>query len=330
MQILPGIHHLHVPIPESSLGYLNAYLVKADDGNLLIDTGWNTDEAFGALVRQLGDAGVSLCDLRYIAITHVHPDHYGLAGRLLQHCDAKLVMHEIERPFLRSRYLEYANLLAEVDQWLRINGVPDEDWRDLGYASMPVLELVQVAMPHITVRGGEHLMVGDFDWEVVWTPGHSPGHVCFYESSRRVLVSGDHVLPAITPNISMHTQSMGNPLGDYLVSLQTVAALPVEIVLPSHGEPFRDLHKRVSELRDQIERRRQHVVAAAGEAKTAYQIAAEIPWNTKGVPWLDLPPLHKRAAVFETIAHIERLCAEGVLCKTIKGGTFWYAGKRSV
>lgn len=325
MEIVPGIHRLQVPIPESSLGYLNAYLIKSTDGSLLIDTGWNTDLAFGALARQLGEVGVALGDLRYIVITHVHPDHYGLAGRLAQHCSAKLVLHEIERTFLESRYVAYEGLLAEMDEWLRINGVPDADRGELQRASMPVIDLVWVAMPDMTVRGGEHLTVGDFDFEVVWTPGHSPGHICLYERARRVLVSGDQVLSGITPSVGLHTQSLGNPLADYLDSLKVLEALPVEVVLPSHREPFRDLPARIEEIRAHIDKRARDVTAAvADDLKTAYQIAAEIPWNTKGVPWLDLPALHKRAAVTETLAHLERLHADGALDKVLKDGIVLY------
>ncbi|MBI2863893.1 MAG: MBL fold metallo-hydrolase [Chloroflexi bacterium] len=273
MEIIPGIHQLKVPIPDNPLGYLNSYLVKAEDGCLLIDTGWNTDEAFGSLARQLGDEGVSFGDLKYIAITHVHPDHYGLVGRLKQHTKAQLVIHEIERSFLESRYVHYDSLLDEMDQWLRINGVPEADRPQLQRASMMVLGLVWVATPDYPVRGGEHLRVGDFDFEIIWTPGHSPGHICFYERAHRVLVSGDHILPTITPNISMHRQSMGNPLPDYLDSLRAVAALPVDVVLPAHEHVFHDLPERVQEIHEHHAERKRHIVKAIGaESKTATRL----------------------------------------------------------
>ena len=326
MEIVPGIHLLKVPIPDNPLGYLNSYLVKADEGCLLVDTGWNTDEAFGSLARQLGEEGVSFTDLKYIAITHVHPDHYGLVGRLKQHTKAELVIHEIERSFLESRYVRYENLLDEMDQWLRINGVPEADRPQLQRASLAVLGLVWVAMPDHPVRGGEHLKVGDFDFEVIWTPGHSPGHICLYERARRVLMSGDHVLPVITPNVSMHSQSMGNPLADYVDSLRAVEALPADVILPAHEHVFHDLPKRIKEIHEHHAERKRHIVEAfAGEPKTGYQIAATIPWETMGVAWPDLAPLHKRSAVTETLAHLELMRAEGILIKSSKDGVVCYA-----
>jgi glyoxylase-like metal-dependent hydrolase (beta-lactamase superfamily II) len=329
-EVVPGIFQLKVPIPDNPLGYLNSYLFKAEDGCLLVDTGWNTDEAFGALARQLGEADVSFSDLKYIAITHVHPDHYGLVGRLRHHTKAELVIHEIERTFLDSRYVHYESLLEEMDQWLRINGVPEEARPQMQRASLSILGLVWVSMPDRPVRGGEHLQVGDFDLEVVWTPGHSRGHICFYERKRGVLVSGDHVLPVITPNVSMHTQSMGNPLVDYIDALRAVEELPVEVVLPAHEHVFGDLPKRAGEIRAHHEERQQHIIEAfGGEPKTAYQIAAVIPWATLGVKWEDLPAFHKRAAVTETLSHLELMRAEGTLTKTLKDGLVWYAvGRR--
>src|SRR5690242_11596456 len=101
MEVLPGVHRLKVPIPGNPLGYINTYLIRSDEGSLLIDTGWNTDEAFAALAIQFAEAGVSFADLRYIIITHVHPDHYGLVGRLTQHTNAELVLHEREQVLLQ-------------------------------------------------------------------------------------------------------------------------------------------------------------------------------------------------------------------------------------
>jgi glyoxylase-like metal-dependent hydrolase (beta-lactamase superfamily II) len=326
MEVLPGIHQLRVPIPDNPLGYLNSYLVKTSEGCLLVDTGWNTDEAFGALARQLGEVGVSLGDLRYIVITHVHPDHYGLVGRLRPHTSAQLVIHEIERSFLTTRYLHYESLLEETDQWLRINGVPEVALPQLQRASLVMLGLVSVVMPDHPVRGGEHLRLGDFEFEIIWTPGHSPGHICLYEATRRILMSGDHVLPGITPNVSMHPQAMGSPLADYLDALRVLEELPVAVVLPAHQEIFDDLPRRARGIRAHHEERKQHILAAfEGRSKTAYQVAAVIPWSTPGKGWDDLPPFHKRSAVTETLAHLELMRAEGTVAKTFKDGVVWYA-----
>jgi glyoxylase-like metal-dependent hydrolase (beta-lactamase superfamily II) len=329
VEVAPGVHQLKVPIPGNSLGYLNAYLVKTSEGSLLIDTGWNTEESYSALVRQLDEAGQTVADLRYIAITHVHPDHYGLVGRLAEQTHAHLIIHEIERSFLDSRYVHYDRLLAEMDHWLRINGVPESGRPAMQRASLEILGLVSVAMPDMVVRGGEHLKLGEFEFEILLTPGHSPGHLCFYDAGKKLLFSGDHVLPNITPNVSLNVQAEGNPLRDYLVALDRVAHLPVDLVLPAHGEVFRDLGKRVTEIEEHHARRTREMLAAfAEEPRTAFQIASAIKWSSDGKNWENLPPLHRRMAMTETLAHLEMLFAQGGLDKTELDGMIWYSPKK--
>jgi glyoxylase-like metal-dependent hydrolase (beta-lactamase superfamily II) len=326
MEIVPGFHLLKIPIPDNSLGFINAYLVKTDEGSLLVDTGWNTEEAFNSLEKQILDAGSSWADLRYIVITHVHPDHYGLAGRLAKLTSAELIIHAIERSFLDRRYVKYDSLVVEMDEWLRMNGAPDSIRSSMSSAGLAVLGLVTVSIPNRIVRGGERLNLGGLDFEILWTPGHSAGHICLYEQNRRILISGDHILPRITSNISMHTQSVGNPLADYLNSLDHLAHLPVDWVLPAHGEPFRDLPGRIGEIISHYQGRLQEIlnVLAKGE-HTAFQVTETIRWSTGKLAFSDLPPIHKRMAMTETLAHLELLYARGEVEKYYHEELVWYS-----
>ena len=323
MEVAPGIYQLKIPIPNNPLGFINSYLVISGQESLLIDTGWNTDEAFESLNQQLAEAGVKLGDLKYIAITHIHPDHYGLVGRLERQSKAALVIHEIERNLLPSRYVHYEDLMEEMDRWLAINGVPPEDRSSLNRASIEILGLVDVAMPDLTVHGGEHLLLGDLDLEILWTPGHSAGHICLYERSRKWLFSGDHILPKITPNISMNSQSIGNPLVDYLNSLRQMEQLTTDLVMPGHGAVFTNLAGRIKEIEQHHEKRLGEIMESfQGISKTAYQIAIDISWF---LPFNKLAPFSKRMAITETLAHLELLLAQGRLIKTEQDGIIWYA-----
>ncbi len=328
MEVLPNIYQLRIPIPDNPLGFINSYLVKTAEGSLLIDTGWNTDQAFEALENQLGEAGVAFKDLKYIAITHIHPDHYGLVGRLEKHTQARLVIHEIERSLLDSRYVKTDGLLGEMDQWLEINGVPEKDRSTLNMASMEMLGLVAVAMPDQAVRGGEHITLGELDLEIIWTPGHSPGHICFYDRARKVLFSGDHVLQNTTPNVSMNSQSISNPLVNYLNSLHQIEHLAVDTVMPGHGKPFNQFSQRLAEIRQHHEDRLKEMLAMFNsEPKTAYTVAIATKWY---LPWEQLPPFSKRMAVTETLSHLELLLARGRLSKTMQNGVVWYMADEHV
>ena len=97
---------MKIPIPDNPLGNINAYLIKSDEGSMLVDTGWNTSVAFESLVNQMKSHGVDLSDLKYIFITHIHPDHYGLAGKLANYTNAKLIIHEKDKELLDSRYIK--------------------------------------------------------------------------------------------------------------------------------------------------------------------------------------------------------------------------------
>ncbi len=326
MEIMPNIYLLKVPIPDNPLGFLNAYLIKTYEGSMLIDTGWNTEEAFASLTNQLEIIGIAWNDIRYIVITHAHPDHFGLVGRLVQHTTAKVVMHELENVLVHERYLDIDNLLEEMGYWLRINGVPEITRPLLQRSSLSKLGYVAVAKPDIVVQGGEHLQLADFNFEIIWTPGHSQGHICLYEPKRRILFSGDHVLAKITPNVSMHVQSMSNPLADYLNTLNSISKLPVEITLPAHENVISNLCERVAEIKQHHKNRNQEIIQVLMHgAKNAYQVSSMLSWSTGGNGWSELPDHSKRMAVTETISHLELLFAKEIIEKTNQKGVVIYS-----
>ncbi|MDP2935561.1 MAG: MBL fold metallo-hydrolase [Dehalococcoidia bacterium] len=324
MEIVPGVHQFKIPIPDNPLGHLNSYLIQGDKGCLLVDTGWNTDEAFLELEGQLRALGLWFRDISMILITHVHPDHYGLAGRIKQNAPTRFAFHLWEKALIESRYIHFSELEAKIGRFLRSHGVPEETADPLQRASLPALEFVTVAWPDEVLYGGETINIGEFQLEVIWTPGHSPGHLCLYEPSKRLLFSGDHILPSITPNVSYHLQSGSNPLGDYVNALQQLKRLPVDLVLPAHEEVFQNVEGRIEAIiRHHDDRKRQILGLIAGGPKPAYQIAQELPWNV-GDRWTRLDPLVKRFAVMETIAHLELFRMEAQVRRFTEKGIIYY------
>ena len=172
-EVIPGIYQLQLPMPGSSMGYVDAYLVRGDNDYLLVDTGWNTAEVFDFLKEQLASIYVNLKDISQIVSTHIHPDHYGLAGRLKQHSQVKIALHYLEKELISSRYINMDKLLQQEDCWLRINGVPVNDLPELREASSAIRKLVIPTLPDITLQGGETISTGFFSFKVLWIPGHS-------------------------------------------------------------------------------------------------------------------------------------------------------------
>ena len=326
--VAADIYRIQVPMLGKSVG-VNAYLVKTSEGCLLVDTGWDSEESFDGLVRGLADVGAALEDLRYIVLTHNHADHYGLLHRLIPHTHAKTVMHGTEWQYVHLLYSDTDSLRAKTDAWLHTHGMPEYEQSVLSKKQLGLLSLESMVTPDQIVLGGEHLRLGRFDFEVISTPGHSEGHICLYEHTCRILLSGDHVLPNITPSVCLHLQSPGHPLADYLSSLDRVAALPAELVLPVHGEPFRDFSGRVNAIKTHHEERKAEMLAVLDEGeKTAFEVASKSTWSTGGMPWKQLPPHIQRVAVSEALAHLDLLLMQGLVVQEHTNGLCLYRSKR--
>lgn len=328
-EVIPGIYQLQLPLPAKDilLGYVNVYLVQGNSGYLLIDTGWNTEEAFISLNKQLAGIGISLEDIAQIVVTHIHPDHYGLAGRLNHLSHIKLYLHELEKGLIKSRYQDMDNLLQQMGRRLHTNGVPPDELPILQTASVGMAKFVAPTLPDIALRGGETISTGSFSFKVLWMPGHSPGHICLYEPAKKVLISGDHILPTITPNIGLHPQSGDNPLGNYINSLDAARQLDVNLILPGHENPFTGLQPRIDELIKHHRQREMEILETLeAKQKTAYQISNEISWisDINGVSWQSLTPLHKRLAILETLAHLELMRFNGEVDKFAKDSIVYY------
>jgi glyoxylase-like metal-dependent hydrolase (beta-lactamase superfamily II) len=326
MQILEGVYQLLTPFPQISyedarkwredlgnkprwiktLPYVLPYAISSNGDVLLVDNGWNTDVAHEALEDGLGQHGLAVKDVTKLALTHVHPDHFGLTGRVKEESGCEVLMHAREAEFIDSRYIHPDQLVNEMRGFMHRHGVPMDSSGDMARGSMGMLDKVSVSSPDTVLQGGEHIKVGDFDFEVVWTPGHAPGHICLYEPNRKILLTGDHILPTITPNVGKHAQSADNPLGDYMRSLKIVEELDVEYVLPAHEFDIKELKKRVAEIRAHHEERLDEMVRCVGDSgATAYEVASRVVWTTGKLA--DFEPWMQRAAVSETLAHLEYL-----------------------
>jgi glyoxylase-like metal-dependent hydrolase (beta-lactamase superfamily II) len=326
-ELLPGIWRLPLPLRDSPLGHVNTYLVRSDEGYLLVDCGWDTADTLHALEGHLRALDIRLPDVRHLVVTHIHPDHYGLAGRLREISSADLTFHRLERLYIESRYVDADELLGEMREWLRLNGTPPRELDRLNRGSMSMLERVQIAFPDRTLDGGEEITCGRFAFRVIWTPGHSAGHICLHDERNRVLLSGDHVLPHITPSVGLHVRAMGNPLADYLDSLKLIRRLQAELVLPGHGEPFHGLPERADELIEHHKQRLYEIMqllsARPGLALSGYEIASRMRWSRQRT-WHDLSGFERRMAVTEALAHIEVLHDRGELEKRYDEGEIRY------
>ncbi len=296
------------------LKHVNVYLLRDGDHFTLIDTGLQTEESRQALNQKLAALKVPVDRINRILITHIHPDHFGLAGELRERARAELVIHRLEVALMEPRYARAEDLVHDVAEWLSKNGVPPAEAEFVKSASMAAREFVSVVEPDTLLEGAERLPIDETELEVVWTPGHSPGHCCFYCPARRVLFSGDHLLPKISPNIGLHPQSGADPLDDYLASLARIRGLEIDQVLPAHGDPFGDHRERIEVImRHHDERKAALVNLARDGAKSGWQLAGAL---FRGV--MERNVFQQRLALQETLAHCQSLAVEGRLRKEIR------------
>lgn len=310
-QVRPGLWSIPVPIPNNPLHYVLVYAFDTDRGPYLVDAGWNTDESYAALCCGLDRMGSSVRDVQGVLVTHIHPDHFGLAGRIREDSGAWVGMHAADIELFEGRYVETEPLLDAVNATLRMAGAPADEIGALQRASMPVLPLVVPTVPDVVLDDGFRPDIPGWNVQAVWTPGHTPGHLCFVEPDRRVLLSGDHVLPRITPNVSLLDEEGVDPLGDFLRSLAKVGQCDVDEVLPAHEHRFVGLRDRVEALMQHHEDRFDQIetIIRSGAA-TGWDIASQMQWSR---PWERISGFMRRMALFEALAHLRALELRGRL-----------------
>ena len=304
-EVAPGIWKITVPIP-FPLRTVNVYALVGKDGWAMVDTSMGTPDTREALEKGLGQAGLRIEDLRTIVLSHHHPDHVGLSAELHERSGAAVYMHPIDEAAIRVIWAgKMPERFGRVSQFFSQHGMPPTDFWFTQVEPDVMRNIIRVP-PHevITlVDDGAYLTVADEQYRVIWTPGHSDGHICLFRDRDGVFIAADHVLPRITPNIGLYSEKdRPNPLGDYLESLAKVAPLPASIVLPGHGEPFTDLAGRTTEIMQHHEEREAHILTLLNAGpQHAYAVAEQLfghRWNNSEA---------RRMAVAETLSHLEHL-----------------------
>jgi len=330
VEVLNGVHQIKAPSPADGSWPTNVYVIEGTDGHILVDAGWDSQEALWALQEGLKAANLKLRDIKKLVVTHVHPDHYGLSAKIKQICGAEVAMHRVDVDLILPRYKDCAALLKRVGEMLRQNGVPENELPQLQDASLWMNKYVTADLPEIKLEDGDTISNDSCELEVLWTPGHSPGHICLYERERKFILSGDHVLYDTTPHVGFNPHSGDNPLSDYIAALGKLARLKVHFALPGHGPVFNALGLRIEEILKHHQDRKRAIMKSMGSGlKTAYEIARQIPWTVggAGTAFQNLALWDKRMAVSETIAHLKLLKEEDKVGNVDMDGASLYISK---
>ncbi|MEE8354994.1 MAG: MBL fold metallo-hydrolase [Candidatus Bathyarchaeia archaeon] len=321
LEIADGVYQLKMPMRRNPLGKTYSYLLR--DAGTLIDTGIPSDDGLDALENQLSTLGLAITDIEKILVTHMHTDHVGLINRIQQKTAVTVMALEeavsVQRLWDENRETAFEDTRAEIVAW----GGSDFLERFSQYEHVFRRPRWRLKIDE-TIADGEHLRLGSHSLEALWTPGHAREHMCLLDAEKEILFSGDHVLPKITSHISHHTNSDGDPLRDYLESLDRVRDLKVKAVLPGHEKPFHDLAGRVSALEAHHERRCGEIIAKLrGGAETVFEVSSVVSWDSR--PWIEMVFWTKRMAAAETYAHLIYLRNRDMVEERSKDGVLVYS-----
>jgi len=299
-EIRPGLYRIVIPLPASPLKDLNSYVIKSDDRNLIIDTGFNRSVCWEAMEKGLRELQIDLSRTDFM-LTHMHSDHTGLVSRLFT--DTSKVFFSAIDAKVFDMNLDWQPI---VDYAIS-NGFQLEELIKAA-ESHPGFKYSPKRIPEFTLVGhNDYIRVGNYNLHCILTPGHTEGHLCLYEEDKQIFFSGDHVLYDITPHIESWSPHI-NALKEYLESLDKVKDLPVDIVLPGHRHFFTDLKSRVEEIKKHHEARALEVLEVLGtNTLNAYHIASKMTWDIDCETWEEFPPAQKWFAVGEAIAHLQYL-----------------------
>jgi glyoxylase-like metal-dependent hydrolase (beta-lactamase superfamily II) len=318
VKVAEGIYQVQLPLPYA-LRIVNGYLLDNGDGTwTVLDTGLNYapgQEVWNATFEALS---IDPRQISQIVLTHIHPDHFGMAGWLQERSGAVVRLSQREADAAWLFWGDAQNRYRSLTEQMKHAGFPDE-------MIEPVITgvgfMLAMMLPHPTqtesITPEEIVRMGGRDLRAILTPGHSDGHLIFYDAADRLLLSGDHVLMKITPNIGLWPESDPHPLGRFLDSLREVCLLDVRLALPGHRALITDWRGRIDEIIAHHQERLSHTLDAVGSGATGYQIAAQL------FDFERLSVHEMRFALVEALAHLDYLIEHGEVRQSGEG-VWWF------
>ncbi len=308
MEVAAGVFWIRMPLDLTGLDHINVWLLRDNTGWAIIDTGMNS-EAIKRHWRHIMERYCEGRPLKRVLCTHFHPDHMGLAGWLQQQTGCHMLATRLEWLYGRMLCLDVEDIVPGFvrDHYRRV-GIEEDlltDPEAVGHNRYRHM-VSEIPAHYIRLEERDVVSIGDHEWWVIIGTGHAPEHACLYNRELNILISGDQILPRITPHIGVYpAEAEANPLQEYLDSIERFRMLPEDVlVLPSHNEPFYGLHARIDALAAHHEERLNALDAMLAEPTSVL--------DTFSVLYRRPLRAHERIlGVGEALAHLNCLIQQG-------------------
>jgi glyoxylase-like metal-dependent hydrolase (beta-lactamase superfamily II) len=302
-KVSDSIYRIVVPLP-IPVGSMNSYIVAERDRNLIVDPGMAHSQCMEVMQAAIDELAIDLHATDYF-ITHHHVDHFSLVSRLMA-AGSTIYIHRAEAAEIER--IASGAFLSDFAGFLETIGFPEKDPEKV----MPFGEgdgyRTGYPWPFHYVEDGEMKDLGGRSFQCIVTPGHSVGHTCLYEPAQKILLSGDQVSPVL-----QYLSDRDSPLEAHLNSLDRLYRLDVELMLPGHGAPFRDLKKRIKQLETHHQERAEDVLSVLADGGLdAYQVAMRVRRDkTAAKGWESLPLVQKFFFARDCLVHLQYMERKG-------------------
>ncbi|MGO1371945.1 MAG: MBL fold metallo-hydrolase [Senegalia sp. (in: firmicutes)] len=317
-KVYEDIYMIEIILPNNPLKALNCYLIKGEDKSLIIDTGFNKKECLDALREGLNELNLEIKDTE-LFITHLHSDHSGMAN-IFKDQGVNIYTGEIDGDIINQMTTE--SYWKERDKLKVLFGLKDDK---ITFKENPGYKYVlKEAIDFNYLKEGDKINIGKYSFELVFIPGHTPGHMGLYEKKHKIFFSGDHILNGITPNIGFWGFEQ-DILGVYFNSLDKIHSFDIEHLFTAHRKSVDDHKKRIEELIQHHKDRLNEILTILSfDGLSVRDVASKMTWSIRAKDWDDFPRPQKWFATGEAMAHLEHLYASGKIEKEIKDGTLYF------
>lgn len=286
-----------IPTP-FPVGDVNCHFLPGKEP-ALVDPGPRTKEAWERLSQRLKGKRI-----RRLVFTHYHVDHAGLARRLQEEHGVEVAAHSVDGAVMAHWGDHAEDRVRDYAEGLTRAGVPREHRERMRYGGLKVESFADGVKPDQLLEEGDSIRLGDQDFEVLHTPGHTAGSLLLRSPHHDGTFSGDTLLPHITPNALSVRASERGALPDYLATLRRLQHEELGTILPGHGLAFESAATVIGNALRHAEVRQERMLRLLQERPgTAFELARRL--------FLKLPDDQLFLAVSETLGHLEYLRRRG-------------------